>query len=253
MSWNPGQYLKFADARLQPALDLLARLGSIEARRIVDLGCGAGNVTRLLADRWPAAEIVGVDSDAAMLARAASTLPSVVWHRADVASWRADFSPDLLFSNAVLHWLPDHRELLPDLVGQLGVDGVLAVQMPANFGEPAHQILRELADQRPWSDTLGDVRMGSVLPPVDYQQLLQPLCRRVDLWETTYWQVLSGDDAIIEWMRGTTLLPFMGRLDAATGERFLAAYRERLDVVYRRSRDGTTLFPFKRLFFVARR
>jgi trans-aconitate 2-methyltransferase len=253
MSWNPAQYLRFADARLRPALDLLARLGETEPRRIVDLGCGAGNVTRLLAERWPAAEIVGIDSDAAMLARAARTLPAIDWQRADIAAWRAGFSPDLLFSNAVLHWLPDHRRLLPELVGQLCPGGVLAVQIPANFGEPAHQILRQLAGEAQWNDALGSVRMGSILPPTDYEHLLRPLCRQVELWETTYWHVLSGDDPVIEWMKGTTLLPFMKRLDGAAAEHFLAAYRERLAAVYRRSPDGTTLFPFKRLFFVAQR
>lgn len=253
MSWNPAQYLRFADARLRPALDLLARLGETEPRRIVDLGCGAGNVTRLLAERWPAAEIVGIDSDAAMLARAASTPSAIDWQLADIAAWRAGFSPDLLFSNAVLHWLPDHRRLLPELVGQLCPGGVLAVQIPANFGEPAHQILRQLAGEAQWNDALGSVRMGSILPPTDYEHLLRPLCRQVELWETTYWHVLSGDDPVIEWMKGTTLLPFMERLDGAAAERFLAAYRERLAAVHRCSPDGTTLLPFKRLFFVAQR
>lgn len=253
MSWTPGQYLRFADARLRPALDLLARLGDFQPRRIVDLGCGAGNVTRLLAERWPAAAVIGLDSDVAMLARAASTPSAIRWQQADIAGWRADTSPGLLFSNAVLHWLPGHRTLLPELVGQLSPHGILAVQMPANFGEPAHQILRQLAGEPHWNDALGSVRMGSILPPTDYERLLRPLCRQMELWETTYWHVLSGEDPIVEWMKGTTLLPFMERLDGAAAERFLAAYRERLAVVYRRSPDGTTLFPFKRLFFVAQR
>ncbi|HRD88164.1 MAG TPA: methyltransferase domain-containing protein [Accumulibacter sp.] len=250
MSWNPGQYLRFAGARLRPALDLLARLGETEPRRIVDLGCGAGNVTRLLAERWPAAAIIGIDSDAAMLARAASTPSAIDWQRADIAAWRAGFSPDLLFSNAVLHWIPEHRRLLPQLVQQLCPGGILAVQMPANFGEPAHQILLQLAGEARWNDALAAVRMGRILSPTDYEQLLRPLCRQIELWETTYWHVLSGEDPVIEWMKGTTLLPFMERLDAAAAACFLAAYRERLAAVYPRSSDGTTLFPFKRLFFV---
>ena len=253
MSWNPAQYLRFADARLRPALDLLARFGDLEPRRIVDLGCGTGNVTRLLAERWPAAAIVGIDRDAAMLARAGSIPSAIDWQRADIAGWRAGVDPDLLFSNAVLHWLPDHDRLLPELVGQLSPDGVLAVQMPANFAEPDHRILRQLAGEPPWRDALGAVRMGSILPPADYQQLLLPLCRQLDLWETTYWHVLSGEDPIVEWMKGTTLLPFLERLDGSNAERFLAAYREQLAAVHPRSPDGTTLFPFKRLFFVARR
>jgi trans-aconitate 2-methyltransferase len=253
MSWNPAQYLRFADARLRPALDLLARFGDMEPRRIVDLGCGTGNVTRLLAERWPAAAIVGIDSDAAMLAHAGSTPSAIDWQRADIASWRTDNGADLLFSNAVLHWLPDHHRLLSGLVGQLSPHGVLAVQMPANFGEPAHRILRRLAGEVQWRDALGAVRMGSILSPTDYEQLLRPLCRQLDLWETTYWQVLSGEDPIIEWMKGTTLLPFLERLDGPASERFLAACRGQLAAVHPRRPDGTTLFPFKRLFFVARR
>jgi trans-aconitate 2-methyltransferase len=254
MSWNPTQYLRFADARLRPALDLLARIGGdTQPRRIVDLGCGTGNVTRLLLERWPAAAIVGVDSDAAMLACAGGMPATIDWQLADIASWRAGFSPDLLFSNAALHWLPDHGRLLPELVGQLSADGILAVQMPANFGEPAHRILRQLSGEAPWRDALGSVRMGSILPPADYEQLLRPLCHRLDLWETTYWHVLSGADPIIEWMKGTTLLPFLQRLDDSAAGRFLAAYRERLAAVHPPGPDGTTLFPFKRLFFVARR
>lgn len=253
MRWSPGQYLRFADARLRPALDLLARLGDSEPRRIVDLGCGAGNVTRLLAERWPAAAVIGVDSDVGMLARAASTPSAVGWQQADIASWRADTSPDLLFSNAALHWLPDHGRLLPELVGQLSPDGVLAVQVPANFGEPAHRILRQLAAEAGWRDALGSARMGSILSPAEYEQLLRPLCSHLELWETTYWHVLSGEDPIIEWMKGTTLLPFIERLDESAADRFLAAYRERLAAVHPPAADGTTLFPFKRLFFVARR
>ncbi|MCM8612094.1 methyltransferase domain-containing protein [Accumulibacter sp.] len=253
MSWNPGQYLRFADARLRPALDLLARLGDSQPRRIVDLGCGAGNVTRLLAERWPAAAVIGLDSDVAMLARAASTPSAIRWQQADIAGWRADTSPDLLFSNAVLHWLPGHRSLLPELLGQLSPHGILAVQMPANFDEPAHHILRQLAAEAGWRAALGSARMGSILSPTEYERLLRPLCSQLELWETTYWHVLSGEDPIIEWMKGTTLLPFMQRLDESAANRFLAAYRERLAAVHRPAADGTTLFPFKRLFFVARR
>jgi trans-aconitate 2-methyltransferase len=169
MSWNPAQYLRFADARLRPALDLLARLGETEPRRIVDLGCGAGNVTRLLAERWPAAEIVGIDSDAAMLARAARTLPAIDWQQADIAAWRGEQPLDLVFSNAALHWLPI-TSISCRLVGNWRSGRCLAVQMPANFGAPSHQILRELAGEARWHDALRGVRMGSCLTATEYER-----------------------------------------------------------------------------------
>ncbi len=253
MNWSPDQYLKFADARKLPALDLLAKLASRPASSIVDLGCGAGNITRLLAERWPAARILGIDSDPAMLAKAAATPSTIHWQRAEIGSWRADFPPDLIFSNAALHWLDDHPQLLPRLLGQLAAGGVLAVQMPANFSAPSHRILLDLAAEARWREMLGGVRMGSVLSAADYQRLLMPHCRQLELWETTYWQLLSGDDAVFEWMKGTTLVPYLARLDTAAGERFLGEYQERLRVAYPQQADAQTLFPFKRIFFVAQR
>ena len=253
MTWDPEQYLKFVDARSRPALDLLARLAGESPRSIVDLGCGAGNITRLLAERWPAAQVVGIDGDPAMLAKAAATASGIVWQQAEIADWHAAGAPDLIFSNAALHWLGDHQQLLPSLIGQLAPGGVLAVQMPANFAAASHRILRELAAESRWRDVLGGARMGSVLSPATYHQLLRPHCRQLELWETTYWQLLAGDDAVGEWMRGTTLLPYLARLDATAGERFLDAYRQRLRAAYPQQADGSTLFPFTRIFFVARR
>lgn len=253
MNWDPGQYLKFVEARRRPALDLIARLGGTRPAAIVDLGCGTGNVTRLLAQHWPQARITGVDSDAAMLRKASSTATSIVWQRGNIADWQASVSLDLIFSNASLHWLPDHEHLFPALLGQLAVNGVLAVQMPANFAAPSHHILRKLAGDPRWQDVLGGVEMGSILAPADYHHLLAPLCRQVEVWETTYWHLLSGDDAVIEWMKGTTLVPYLARLEGEAQEAFLAAYRRPLAVVYPRGSDGHTLFPFKRLFLVAQR
>jgi trans-aconitate 2-methyltransferase len=153
MTWNPEQYLKFAAARQRPALDLLARLAG-EPARIVDLGCGAGNITRLLAERWPHAQITGVDSDPAMLAKAAASASAICWQSADIAAWQGEQPLDLVFSNAALHWLGDHQHLLLRLVEQLAVGGVLAVQMPSNFAAPSHRILLELAGDPGWRSGL---------------------------------------------------------------------------------------------------
>lgn len=251
MNWNPEQYLKFAVARQRPALDLLARLDCRSANRIVDLGCGAGNITQILAERWPDAQITGVDSDSAMLAKAAARAPTIDWQLAEIAHWQAEVPPDLIFSNAALHWLDDHLHLLLQLLGQLVGGGVLAVQMPANFNAPSHRILRELAAEADWREVLGGVRMGRVLSAAEYQQLLTPHCHHLELWETTYWQLLSGDDAVFEWMKGSTLVPYLACLDPAAAERFLAVYRGRLRTAYLQRPDGHTLFPFKRFFFIA--
>jgi len=225
MSWDPEQYLKFVEARRRPALDLIARLGGSCPRNVVDLGCGAGNITRLLAEHWPQARIIGIDSDAAMLRKASSTASAIDWQKADIAAWRPSVAPDLIFSNAALHWLDDHPQLLPALIAQLADGGVLAVQMPSNFTSPSHQILRKLTDDYRWQQTLGGIEMGKVLTPAEYHRLLSPHCRHLDIWETTYWQALGGDDAIIEWMKGTTLVPYLSRLDEVAREQFLAAYR----------------------------
>lgn len=253
MNWDPDQYLKFLDARQRPALDLLARLVGQPANNIVDLGCGAGNVTRLLAGQWPQARITGIDSDSAMLDKAASSLSSITWQQADIAAWQGEQPLDLVFSNAALHWLGDHQHLLLRLVEQLAVGGVLAVQMPANFAAPSHRILLELAGDPGWQAAFDGVRQGAVLTAAEYHALLTPHCRHLDVWETTYFQVLDGDDGIVEWMKGTTLVPYIARLDRQTAEHFLAAYRARLLVAYPRRADGCTLFPFKRIFFVAQR
>ncbi len=188
-----------------------------------------------------------------MLRKASSTASKIDWRTSDIVDWQPEVAPDLIFSNAALHWLGDHPQLLPALIAQLAEGGVLAVQMPSNFASPSHRILRKLADDYRWQQTLGGIAMGKVLSPAEYHRLLSAHCRHVEVWETIYWQALSGDDAIIEWMKGTTLVPYLARLDAAATKQFLTAYRALLAVVYPRASDGHTLFPFKRVFFVAQR
>ena len=256
MSWNPNQYLKFSDHRQRPAVELLARVGCPQAQRIVDLGCGAGNVTELLRQRWPTAGVTGTDSDAAMLARAQNDYPHGEWQQASVESWQAepDVRPDLIFSNAALHWLEQHPALFPRLLASLAPGGTLAVQMPANFDAPSHAELRALATEEPWQQYLGKVRMGAVLPASEYYRLLSGIAglklQRLDIWQTTYLQALSGEDAVVAWMRGTTLLPYLAALPEAQHEAFIDAYRQRIANAYP-CQDGSTLFPFTRLFLIA--
>lgn len=252
-SWNPSQYLKFADHRLRPALDLLARIPLGECRTIWDLGCGTGNVTALLRERWPQAAIAGLDSSPSMLDQARA-IPGITWIEGDVARWTAPEPADLIFTNAVLHWVNDHAALFPRLMRQLSRGGVLAVQMPRNFDAPSHTLLYETVRTGPWADRLAGL-LGSapVLPPDAYYDLLIPHATRIDLWETVYTHVLQGENAVLEWTKGTAVRPFLDALPATSHAEFLTAYAERLASAYPRRKDGMTLFPFRRLFIVAQR
>jgi trans-aconitate 2-methyltransferase len=253
MGWEPDRYLQFSDERLQPAADLLHRVPLARPARIVDLGCGAGNVTRLLTRRWPEADINGLDSSPEMLERARSVLPSVRFELAGVECWEPDESLDLLFSNAALHWVDGHEALFPRLLDSLSPGGVLAVQMPGNFDAPSHRLIRELASSTTWAERIGLKRMGAVLPMADYQRILSPRCTRLHLWETTYWQAMSGPAPVLDWLRGTTLIPYLAPLDDAARTDFLSELGRRLAGAYPGDASGTTLFPFRRIFILAQR
>jgi trans-aconitate 2-methyltransferase len=193
MSWNPDQYLRFAAPRLQPAIDLLARIPSQDPQTIFDLGCGAGNVTQMLVVRWPQASITGVDDSQSMLAKAAVAAPGVTWVLESLASWRAQVPADLIYSNAAFHWLPDHGRVFPALLEQLTPGGVLAVQMPRNFSAPSHTLIADTVRSRPWRDRLEPLLGASpVAEPAFYYGVLSPLVARLDIWETEYLQVLEG-------------------------------------------------------------
>jgi trans-aconitate 2-methyltransferase len=260
MTWDPGQYLKYAGERLRPALDLLARVPLAAPATIVDLGCGAGNVTRMLGERWPAAAIVGVDSSAAMLAQAREKTRGeerYAWVEADLAAWRPERAPDLVFSNAALHWLDHHETLLPRLLAAVAPGGALAVQMPDNFGAPSHAALFDLASSASWRDLLGSrVRRTPVAPAADYFGWLVG-ARSVDIWTTEYLQVLApagdGEHPVVAWNKGTALTPFLDALPGAARTRFVAEYAERVAAAYPPRADGRVLFPFRRRFIVALR
>ncbi|MBL26136.1 MAG: trans-aconitate 2-methyltransferase [Rhodospirillaceae bacterium] len=251
-SWDPERYLGFADHRTRPARDLLAAIHCRPPRRVVDLGCGAGNVSLLLAERWPEAAMVGIDNSEPMLETARKTAPGIRFDYGDIASWTPSEPPDVIYSNAALQWVPDHEALFPRLLDALAPGGVLAVQMPLNFRAPSHRIARELAAAPEWRTKLGDRLADSpVASAADYHRLLAPLAAVTDIWETEYLQVLEGDSPIVKWMCGTTLRPILDVMDEGEARRFLTAYSERIDAVYSREADGTTLFPFRRLFIVA--
>ena len=250
--WDPTRYARHGDARLQPALDLLARVPLTKAARVVDLGCGAGALFPALQARFPGAELIGVDRSASMLARVRTLDHSVRLIEADAATWRAESHVDLIVANAVLHWLADHARLLPDLLRQCRV---LAVQVPDNFAAPSHRLVRETMLAGAWAAELRHVTLGDqVLPAKAYAALLRRAGATWDMWRTTYFQQLDGADAVLEWLRGTTLLPVhaaLGGADQPLSRAFDAALGARLRAAYPVDTSGRVVFPFRRLFFVA--
>jgi trans-aconitate 2-methyltransferase len=252
MTWHPERYLAFGDERTRPAADLLARVPLAGPARVADLGCGPGNSTRLLCERWPEALVLGLDSSATMLAKAAAGAVRARWIEADIAAWTPDAPFDLLFSNAALHWLPDHVSLLPRLLGHLQPGGALAIQMPRNFAAPSHRLLREVARAGPWAERLAP-RLDDepVAAPEWYHDLLAPLARALDIWQTEYLHVLAGEDPVLNWVRGTALRPVIAALAPEEQALLEAQYARRLRAAYPMRTDGRTLLPFRRLFIVA--
>lgn len=254
MSWDPSIYLSFNSERTRPAIDLANRVLLTAPNLVVDLGCGPGNSTAILARRWPSARMVGVDNSAEMLAQAAKSPFAAHWQQADLRDWAPGEPPSLIFSNAAFQWLDDHATIFPRLLRSLERGGVLAIQMPRNFDAPSHVLLREIANDSRWSDKVARFnRVDPVAPPADYYALLGSGASSLDIWQTEYQHVLDGDDAVFKWVSGTALVPYVAALDEADRKQFLNAYRERLADAYPRRSNGKTLFPFKRIFIVATR
>lgn len=253
-AWDPEVYLKFSEARTRPAVDLISRITQRTPTRIIDLGCGTGNITQLLADRWPRSSVTGVDSSAEMLSQAQTKNGSIQWVRQDIAAWRPEQPVDLIVSNAALHWLDAHDTLFPRLMGCLNDGGELGVQMPRNFHAPSHQIITEIATNERWRDRLlGLVRPSPVSDPRFYLDTLSACSSSLDLWETTYWHILQGENPIVGWTMGTALRPIMEALEEDEGRDFLSAYAKRIADAYPPAANGKTVFPFRRLFMIARK
>ncbi|HET9736037.1 MAG TPA: methyltransferase domain-containing protein [Burkholderiales bacterium] len=254
MSWDPGQYLKFAGERLRPAVDLLSRVPLAAPASVVDLGCGAGNLAPLIFARWPDTKLTGVDASPEMLAKARAEHPQAEFIQADVARWRPAAPVELIYSNAALHWLADHDAVIATLFESLAPGGVLAVQMPRNFRAPSHTTIVETIEQGPWRAKLEPhLRRDPVAEPGHYWRLLKDRAAALEIWETGYLQVLSGENPVAEYTKGTWLKQFLDRLEAPERAAFEADYRRRVAAWYPPQADGRTLFPFRRLFIVARR
>jgi len=268
-SWDPAQYLRYADQRGRAFLDLIARVDARSPEYVVDLGCGPGNLTAVLAERWPNAEVIGVDASPEMIEAARRSAPAAAagsanasasprrptFELGDLRTWRPSRPVDVLISNATLQWVPGYLDLLPALLEMVAPGGWFAFQVPGNFGEPSHRLLRELASEPPWSALLTGQAFEppSSHDPEDYLDALAGLGCTLDAWETTYLFVLSGDDPVLEWMKGTGLRPYLGALADAGPEvvrRFEAEYGKRLRTAYPRRSYGTVL-PYRRVFVVA--
>jgi trans-aconitate 2-methyltransferase len=249
--WDPQVYGRYADERSRPFHELVGRVGAADPARVVDLGCGDGALTATLAERWPGASVLGVDSSESMLA-SAPTAERVAFRVGTIEDWRPDAPVDVLVSNAALQWVPRHWGHLPRLVGALAPGGWLALQVPGNWAAPSHALLASLRNSPRWKEQLAmSGRWPDVLDPAEYVRLLAPLGCAVDAWETTYAHVLSGPDPVLNWVRGTALRPVLARLTAEDAAEFEAEYGALLRKAYPAEAYGTVV-PFRRVFVVAR-
>lgn len=248
--WSPTQYLKFADERTRAARDLLAQVPLAQARKVYDLGCGPGNSTALLIERFPAAEIIGVDSSPSMLEEARRAYPQLSFVEGDLSGWLPEEGADLLFANALFQWVPEHLKVLQRLVAALPTGGVLAVQMPDNLDEPSHVAMRETAVSGPWASKIKQIGRALLPAPMVYYNALKPHAARVDIWHTIYNHPIDGAKGIVEWVKGTGLRPYIDPLDMTERRDFLAAYEARIAKAYALAHDGKTLLRFPRLFIL---
>lgn len=254
-SWSPSRYLQFEDERTRAASELLARVRLTGASRVIDIGCGPGNSTELLAKRFPDSELVGIDSSAEMLAAARERLPRATFVKADITEWAPNEPVDLLFGNAIFQWVTDHMSVLFRLLGCLAPGGVLAIQVPDNLDEPAQRLMSEVAIDGTWRDKLKHAKeTRDPIPPIaTYYNRLRPVAAQIDIWHTIYNHPLDGPDAIAGFFGSTGLRPFLAPLDQDERASFLAEYRRRLGEAYPPLADGKVLLRFPRLFVVATR
>ena len=252
--WDAELFSRFEAERVWPARDLIAKL-TVAPRLVYDLGCGPGASTLELVKRFPEAEIIGLDSSPRMLAAARRRLPQIVFEETDIACWVPERRPDLIFADSALQWVPRHEGLFPRLMDLLAPGGALAVQMPDNRQEPSHALMRLIAADGPWSDRLVPIAKtrAVIATHVDYYNWLRPVAETLDIWQTTYVHPLCGVDAVVDWFRGSALLPFLAPLSADERAAFLARYRDALAESYNVEPDGRVLFVYPRLFLLAKK
>ncbi len=251
--WSATQYLKFEDERTRPPRDLLAQVPLTNPKRVVDLGCGPGNSTELLIERFPNAEVIGVDSSPDMLRQARERVPNCTFIEGDLETWMPQEGTDLLFGNAVFQWLPDHPKVLARLLTALPPGGVLAVQMPDNTTEPALRLMEDVGANGPWADAIAKsgAARNDLLRPEQFYDLLRPLCSHLDIWHTHYNHIMSNHAGVVEWFKGSSLRPFYSALEGVMRKQYLAAYSDAIARAYSVRYDGKVILKFPRLFILA--
>ena len=256
MSWSARQYVAFEDERTRPARDLLAAIPGTDVRSAIDIGCGPGNSTELLVQRFAGATVRGLDSSTDMIEAARKRLPQLQFDVAEIDAWDQSGPFDVIFANAVLQWLPDHATLLPALINKLAPGGSLAIQMPDNLNEPSHRLMREVAANGPWAEKLAGAagQRTEMESASGYYSMLRAHCARVDVWRTTYHHPLAGGaSGVVEWFKGSGLRPFLEPLDDVQKAQYLKQYQAAIEQAYPALSDGSVLLPFPRLFIVATR
>lgn len=252
MNWSPGQYLRFADHRLRPGVELIRQIPDIDPGTVFDLGCGPGNLTAELAARFPAARVIGIDASAEMLARAASDYQTIEFETASIDTWTPEEPADIIFSNATLHWLDHHGRLIPRLFDFLRPGGVLAIQMPNNWAEPTHTVPLEVLQDDRWTEAQRHLLLTDrVEEPREYRKWLIDTAESIDLWETIYHQALSGPDPVWEWTSGSLLMPVLSALSSTDQAIFTEMVKEGYREQYPPDHTGTVLLAFRRLFMIA--
>src|SRR5262245_61353640 len=257
-AWDAGQYLRFADERTRPCRELAARVALPAPRQVIDLGCGPGNSTQVVVERWPDADLTGLDSSTEMIDTARQSSVKCRWQVMDIGRWAETnaLPVDVVFSNAALQWVPDHATIFPKLLQQVAPGGALAVQMPNNIDAPAHRVARELAASDKWRDRFpaGGVRIWHVHEAEFYYDRLAPHAARLDFWQTEYLQEMDGAEQILDWYKGSGLRPYLAALSTSDErDRFAADYLVGIRAEYPPRADGRILFPFRRLFLIAYR
>jgi trans-aconitate 2-methyltransferase len=258
--WQAEKYLSFNEERTRPALDLLARVDQVNPKLIIDLGCGPGNSTLQLKQHWPSAQVIGVDNSAVMLAKAKEITNNIEWQHADIYNWHPTIPPNIIFANAVLQWLDNHNLLLPKLFNYLAPHGTFAIQMPRNYDQATHITIIEMVKNPKWKNKLSHLlrydeseKSWPVHTPEFYYQLFEPLANKIDIWQTEYLTILAGENPVATWSEGTALRPFLSALNENERDLFINEYREKIAQIYRPTKSGKTLLPFRRIFIIASR
>ncbi len=253
-NWNANHYLKFGDERTRAAIDLATRIKLESPKRIVDLGCGPGNSIQVLRSRWPKADICGVDSSPQMIATASETYPNQQWIMGDVSQWSAAEPFDVVFSNAALQWLPDHRPLMSHLLTLVNDGGALAFQIPSSTYATVRTHIHEISRDPIWNERMHGPRSSLTMhPPSFYYDALIGDVEHLDVWETEYNHIMDSSAAIVDWIASTGLRPFLDVLNDDEKKSFVDELHRRVADSYPTQTDGRVLYPFRRLFVIAYR